>query len=231
MRLCFDLKISRDGETNIPCNNVFQQLIFSLLKTHVLFPTWLYLASVSGHWFSLFLGQINLFIIIPTDIQPWHTYPVFPQLPEIWMKDIMIWKGKSPARKDAATPFFFFLRQLISERHAVFWGCSLSSNFSPLAPCRRAPSAESPHTAAGGKNTFPTFSGLEIPFHFLVCHISGRDIQCQSPPVLCWTATLCWGRKHASSLTRNSGKLKDLSICVQISHKQQAAAVVFAAYG
>lgn len=108
MGLCSNLKMSRDGDANIPCSSVFQQLIFSLLKTHVLFPTWLCLASVSGHWFSLFLGQINLFIIIPTDIQPWHSYPVFPQLPEIWMGEIEIWKGGSPARKAAATLFLYY---------------------------------------------------------------------------------------------------------------------------
>lgn len=78
-----DLKMSRDEDTNIPHSGIFQRLIFSLLKTRVLFPIWLCLASVSGHWFSLFLGQINLFIIIPIDIQPWHSYPVSSALPKI----------------------------------------------------------------------------------------------------------------------------------------------------
>lgn len=87
----FDLKMSRDGDTNIPHSRIFQRLVFSLLKTCDLFPIWLCLALVSGHWFSLFLGQINLFIIIHTDIQPWRSYPVFSAAP----RDLNRWQRQT----------------------------------------------------------------------------------------------------------------------------------------
>lgn len=87
----FDLQISRDGDTNIPHSGILQRLVLFLLETCVLFPIWLCLASVSGHWFSLFLGQINLFIIIPVDIQPWCSYPVFSAAP----RDLNRWQRQT----------------------------------------------------------------------------------------------------------------------------------------
>lgn len=92
---CFDLQISRDGDTNVPYSGIFQRLVFSLLKLCVLFPIRkFFLASVSGYWFPLFLGQINLCIIIHEDIQPWSSYPVFSAAP----RDLSRWQRQTSSR-------------------------------------------------------------------------------------------------------------------------------------
>lgn len=194
-----DLKMSRDEDTNIPHSGIFQRLIFSLLKTRVLFPIWLCLASVSGHWFSLFLGQINLFIIILIDIQPWHSYPVFSALLKIDGKcrlahvlkngkareNIAISKKKNHVKKTTASTKKCSVLRLQSFLELLATSFLLKSCLHRI----------STHSSWWWKYfSFSSFSWWGIQVYSSVCHISNRNIQCQTlAVVLCWTATVSWG--------------------------------------
>lgn len=227
--------MSRDGDANIPYSSIFQRLIFSLLKPRVLFPIGLCLASVSGHWFSLFLGQINLFIIIHIDIQLWHSYPVFSALPEIWIDEkgrlACVWKRQTSLcvkkgnaqlekRLQHKTPIFFKeRRQQYPQRCSVFRDCSLSLNFSPPAPCWRAASLKSLPTAASGENTFPSPGFLDGGSKFIPRFATfQRETYNANLFQCCFVGLLLSAEvaaeNHTSVLMRNSEKLKDLSIGV-----------------